>query len=110
MGSLLHLERTKSRRVFLATLPGVMGASLFGLSASCSRNNVFSCTSTTGLSPSELEIRHKLGYTDTAPKPELACSECAQYVEAQADGCGGCKVMPGPTHPDGYCKVFQAKG
>jgi len=59
------------------------------------------------LSAEELEQRAKIGYTERAPKADLTCVRCAQYVPAQAGDCGTCRVMPGPTNPQGYCKLFQ---
>lgn len=84
---------------------------LFVLSAAtltgCAKLEAFTCTGVGGLSVEALTIRDRLAYRDLAPKPELACDLCTQYLPPPSgSGCGGCKVMPGPTHPKGTCKVF----
>ncbi|MEN9581818.1 MAG: hypothetical protein RJA70_4827, partial [Pseudomonadota bacterium] len=73
-------------------------------------NNNFTCTDVGQLSAQQISIRDTLAYRDLAPKRELACDECTQYLPpASGSGCGGCKVMPGPAHPKGTCKVFAKK-
>ncbi len=76
----------------------------------CQRQQPFTCTDVSALNPEQLGIRDKLNYRDKAPKAELACEVCTQYLPPPGgEGCGGCKVMPGPTHPHGSCKVFAKK-
>lgn len=67
----------------------------------------FACDSTMGLSPQQLAVRTQLAYVDRTPNPEADCANCQHYVAAPSAGeCGTCKVMPGPTHPKGFCKVW----
>lgn len=78
-------------------------------SASCSKAPG-SCNDTSGLTPDERKTRLTLGYTDKSSDKNKTCENCQQYVAApSADQCGGCKVMKGPIHPQGYCVVFVAK-
>jgi hypothetical protein len=72
----------------------------------CAKRDI-TCDGGAGLSPRDLQKRADIGYSDLAPKPDIECDNCAQYVGGDGDGCGTCKVMPGPTHPNGYCKLFQ---
>jgi hypothetical protein len=55
----------------------------------------------------ELGVRTTLGYVDQTPDPGKPCVRCTQYIPATGgDHCGGCKIMKGPIHPNGYCKAF----
>lgn len=80
------------------------------LSLGCGKQPQFSCDEGGQLSPKQLELRARVKYTDRAPKVELQCVRCVQYISAQDGRCGQCKVMPGPTHPQGYCTLFAAAG
>jgi hypothetical protein len=52
-------------------------------------------------------VRKTLAYVDRTPDPSKPCVKCLQYVPAaEADQCGGCKLMKGPIHPKGYCTAF----
>jgi hypothetical protein len=52
--------------------------------------------------------REKLGYADRSPTPDKECARCVQYIEAE-QGCGTCKIVRGPIHPNGTCRQFAAK-
>jgi hypothetical protein len=76
-----------------------------GVVSACQEKE-FACDSVTGLAPQGIAVRQNLAYVDRTKIPEQRCDNCQQYVPAAAGQCGGCKVMPGPTHPAGYCKVW----
>lgn len=82
-----------------ATALGLIGAS------ACKRAPV-SCNDVSGLSPEEAQVRTTLGYTDRAPAEAQACERCQQWVPGSLGGCGSCKIMKGPVHPSGSCRVF----
>ena len=70
----------------------------------------FTCTDTSGLTEAEVTMRTQLQYVDESPDPEKLCSNCALYTAAPAEGqCGGCTVVKGPIHPDGYCTSWAPK-
>ena len=69
----------------------------------------FSCTDTSGLTEQELATRENLGYVDESPNPEKLCSNCQFFQPAGENECGGCTLMKGPIHPDGYCNSWVAK-
>jgi len=69
----------------------------------------FSCTDTSGLTEQELATRENLGYVDESPDPEKLCSNCQFYQPAGEGECGGCTLIKGPIHPDGYCNSWVAK-
>jgi hypothetical protein len=90
----------------------VLGASaLVVLSASgCKKGPPSSCNDVSGLSPADAELRKTLEYVDRSPIAAQTCDKCQQWVApASEDQCGACKVMKGPVHPQGHCKVFVAK-
>jgi hypothetical protein len=69
----------------------------------------FTCTDTSGLTEQELATRQNLGYVDESPNPEKLCSNCQFYQPAAEGQCGGCTLIKGPIHPDGYCNSWVAK-
>jgi hypothetical protein len=80
------------------------------LGAGACKPAALTCTDTTGLSATDVQVRTSLAYVDTAVEPGKLCSGCQQFVPAPAAGaCGTCKVLKGPINPNGYCKSFVAK-
>jgi hypothetical protein len=104
-----RLDEELSRRDVLRR--GVVGLTvLVGLGACKKKETAFSCTDTHALAPEEMQARTTLAYVDTTPEPGKECAGCQQFVAPPSDGqCGGCKVVKGPIHPRGYCKVFAPK-
>ena len=99
-----------SRRDLLRRLGGM--ALALGGAAACSKKEraPFSCMETAGLAPDEASARATLAYAEPAADKARTCASCQQFVVAASDGaCGTCKVLKGPVHPDGTCKVFTAK-
>jgi hypothetical protein len=70
----------------------------------------FSCTDTSGLTDAQIQQRENTNYVDYSPNhPEQVCSNCQLYTLPEAGAqCGGCQVVPGPIHPDGYCDLWVA--
>jgi hypothetical protein len=54
-------------------------------------------------------LRQSLGYVEQSPVSDRRCSDCTQYVGGTLS-CGSCKLLKGPIHPAGYCKIWAAKG
>jgi hypothetical protein len=69
----------------------------------------FTCTDTSGLLDPDKQLRSTLAYVDTAADPNKKCLDCVQWVVAPQGGCGSCKVLRGPIHPDGTCNLFAKK-
>ena len=68
------------------------------------------CTDTVGLSPAQTATRQTNEYVDRTPDPAKACSGCQLYKAPAAEGqCGGCTVVAGPIHPQGYCKLYTPR-
>lgn len=103
MSNQIYSRRDALRTVSLT----VLAAGAWG-TLGCSKKEL-TCVDTTGLTPDEITARTTLGYVDKTPEPAKLCSNCIQYVPAAPDKCGGCKVLKGPVHPSGYCKVWAAK-
>ncbi len=56
------------------------------------------------------QLADQLKYTEETPNPDQYCSNCSLWVPPEEadtgsnpEGCGGCTLIPGPIHPDGYC-------
>ena len=98
--------RTVSRRLLL-----LQGASLVGaLGLVGCQKGPSSCNDVSKLTGDQQNTRTTLGYEDASHEPGKSCLKCSQYTEApSADQCGGCKVLPGPVHPNGYCRAFTPK-
>lgn len=68
------------------------------------------CDDTTGLSPEDIKVRKEVAvYEEKSPDITRYCSACIQFTPPGSNGCGGCKVVKGPIHPEGTCKLFVAK-
>jgi hypothetical protein len=88
------------------------------------------CTDTAGLSPDNLRLRESSAYVDLAPDPRETCAGCDEFVPAGATpwgrrwppaapdagssseqplACGRCKVVLGPIHPNGHCRLVRPK-
>jgi hypothetical protein len=99
-------ERVVSRRRLF--LLGGSALTLLG-AAGCSKGPS-SCNDVSGLNAEDAKVRTTLEYVDRTPDPSKPCDKCQQWIPpAEADACGGCKVIKGPIHPKGHCKVFVAK-
>jgi hypothetical protein len=69
-----------------------------------------SCADQDKLTPQELAIRKNLKYVDQTPISTRTCSNCKLYTNpAPNNFCGGCKILPGPVHPKGYCNSWYAR-
>lgn len=90
-------------------LLGVSGSVVLLLNA-CKKDGPSSCTNVAGLSQADIGLRTTLEYVDRSPVAAQTCDVCVQWIPApSSDACGGCKVMKGPVHPKGHCKVFAPK-
>ena len=87
----------------LVALP-MVGAGL--LAIGCKKQ--LSCTDVSGLSEPELKARNEtFAYVDKSPNPEQRCSNCTFFQPAGEGQCGGCKLVKGPIHPEGWCKSWS---
>ena len=64
-----------------------------------------------GLEPAAVQTRNSLAYVDASPHGAAKnCTNCQFYEAAPSAGqCGGCTIVPGPIHPEGYCNSWAAK-
>ncbi len=71
----------------------------------------FSCTDTAGLTEGEVQTRQNLKYVDQTPEAGKLCNNCQFWQpDAPIEGpCGGCQIVKGPIHPEGYCTSWVAK-
>lgn len=97
---------TISRRSLLTDAACALAAAAFG--SSCSKKAPSKCTAA---SDDDAQARVALAYVDTTPIASKTCDGCRQWVGERAAGqCGGCKILGGPIHPNGYCRSFTPKG
>lgn len=125
-------EKTLNRREFFqrAAVLGVMAAGAGSLLAACKDQGAdggaapsggesagaeaaggdFSCMDTEGLDETAIGLRESMQYVDETPKSDQDCDNCLHYKEPESgSGCGGCAVIPGPIHPDGWCTAWVAQ-
>ncbi|SRR5690554_565365 len=70
----------------------------------------FSCMDTSGLTEAQIQQRETTQYVDDSPHADMYCSNCQLFTEPEAGAqCGGCQVVPGPIHPEGYCTLWVAQ-
>ncbi len=108
-----------SRRDFLlkAAAFGAAGAALAATATtttSCTGGQgatqaALACNDTTGLAPADVQMRTTQAYVEKTPEAGKVCSNCLFWQPKEAGKCGGCQVLKGPIHPDGYCKLYQKK-
>lgn len=68
------------------------------------------CSDLTGLSEADIKGRDALGYIAKSETEGQVCTNCNFWQEpAEGSPCGGCQLMKGPIHPDGWCKSWFAK-
>ena len=103
----MALEKV-SRRVFLSVISTAGAAAAAGLAVGCGgKPKEFTCTDVSSLKDDEKKVRESVKYTDKSGEPGKKCSNCLQYTKAPAEGqCGGCKVVKGTIHPEGYCTLW----
>jgi hypothetical protein len=78
--------------------------------ASGCKKKVLVCDGLPDIAPADVQLRTTLEYVDHTPQPDRACVNCTLYVAAPEEGtCGACKVVHGPIHPLGTCKIFLRK-
>lgn len=66
------------------------------------------CDDLTGLTEVELQQREQLQYVAQSPKEEQICANCRfwQPAEGEESICGGCQLIKGPIHPNGWCQTW----
>jgi hypothetical protein len=95
------------RRAVLVGAAGVAGA-LLPVVTACGKALPIACSSEDGLSDGEKAERAAMAYVDVASDRTRMCESCQQWLPpAESAHCGACKVMKGPIHPRGSCKVFS---
>lgn len=68
------------------------------------------CADLSGLTEEEKQLRVTFEYVTKTPIQEKRCDNCGFWIEPEAGAaCGGCKVIKGPIHPEGYCKSWVAQ-
>ena len=89
-----------ARRVFL-TGSAALALSLLG----CGKKPL-ECSGEAELPESARNARKSAGYIDRSPDLKRACKECQQWEALGTDRCGSCKLLRGPIHPAGTCRLF----
>jgi hypothetical protein len=68
------------------------------------------CAVDTNLSAQDHARRNALKYVDKTPISTRTCDNCKLYTSPSPQSfCGGCKVVPGPIHPKGFCYSWYAR-
>jgi hypothetical protein len=65
------------------------------------------CTDLSELTEAQKQLRDSFGYVDLSDDPDLVCIGCEFWTEPPYGGvCGGCTLMAGPIHPQGFCDSY----
>ena len=76
--------------------------------AVAARMNAETCTDLSELTSGQIKIRDTFGYVDRSDDADMICRTC-EFWKAPAAGvlCGGCTLMAGPIHPEGFCDSYS---
>jgi hypothetical protein len=98
------------RRAFLERAALLGAATMAGgvFVTACSKP-AFACMDVTGLSEEEVAKRAELQYVDATTRAGMNCVGCQFYTAAAEGACGGCTILAGPIHPEGWCSTWAAK-
>ena len=70
----------------------------------------FSCNdeeALAGLDEDDIQRRESHEYVDDSPVEGEYCYNCMHWEDpAAGEDCGGCAMIPGPFHPDGWCNIW----
>ena len=67
------------------------------------------CDDLSGLTEQEIAMREQLQYVAQSDKEDQVCTNCRFWQPAeQAGTCGGCQLIKGPIHPNGWCASWVA--
>lgn len=68
------------------------------------------CDDTSALPPDAKKARVDVaGYVERSTDVMKTCERCTHFAAGGEDQCGTCKIVEGPIHPKGTCKLFVAK-
>lgn len=102
-------ENQLSRRRALQVL-GATSVFSTVLAACGGKSEPDSCSDVSSLGEAEKTARSALQYVDRSPQPDKQCKGCQLYQPApEPSQCGGCQVVKGPIHPNGYCTAWAQK-
>ncbi len=102
-------ESKLSRRTALQILGAAPALSAL-LTACGGKSEPDSCMDVSGLGEPEKTARSALQYVDRSPQADKHCRDCSLYLPAsEPSQCGGCQVVKGPNHPNGYCTAWAKK-
>ncbi|MCA9578897.1 MAG: hypothetical protein R3B40_03570 [Polyangiales bacterium] len=107
-----NAPRAMSRRVFLhrgtALIGGTALAATFLGCGGSEEPAGFACS--TGLNPTQTNLRSSMSYTDTGADPAKLCKDCNFFpANAPTTACGDCSLGLGAVHPMGSCTSFVAR-
>lgn len=102
-------DESPSRRDFFRSA-AVVSLAVLGATGCNQRRAPISCGASAGLAPADVQARSALRYVEPGADERRRCSSCQQYLTPAADGgCGSCKVLKGPIHPNGTCIAFAPR-
>ncbi len=67
------------------------------------------CDDLSGLTEQEIAMREQLQYVAQSEKENQVCTNCRFWQPTEQEGtCGGCQLIKGPIHPNGWCASWVA--
>ena len=105
------MKNNINRKEFLKKLPllGIVlfGSGLFFHSCKKSETKEDPCADLSKLTPEEKQTRKDFQYAAKSKFPDKLCTNCELWLAPeQGQTCGGCEIMEGPIHPNGYCTAW----
>lgn len=97
-----------SRRSALGALALPLAVTVPVAQLGCSKE--LKCDDTSALPPDAKKARVEVaGYVERSTDVMKTCERCTHFAAGGEDQCGTCKIVEGPIHPKGTCKLFVAK-
>jgi hypothetical protein len=99
-----------SRRGFVGGAAAAIGSITAAAALNACKKPELSCAGDNGLAAADKAQRTAVKYTDHSTEAGKKCEGCVQFTPPPSPGtCGGCKVVKGTIHPEGYCTLYTAK-
>ena len=113
-------QNNVSRRAFIQrlTIFGAAGTAISSVLVGCGGGEGSGtetataevCYDPEALPEAQQQLYESLQYVEQSTTEGQYCDNCLQWQPAQAgETCGGCQVLPGPVHPQGWCSAWVAQ-
>ncbi len=106
-------HRPARRECAKLLIGGLLAGAATALQGCRRESAAFSCIGTAEGGAAELgeadkKTRQSLRYVEKGPPTDRTCERCVQFLPASS-GCGQCRLMKGPIHPQATCLAWASR-